>query len=87
MILFLIQLINIVEQLFVIVLLVYVVLSYVMSPFHQVRQQLNRIVEPLLAPIRRLLPSMGMFDISPLILLILVQIAGSIIVNILRTLL
>ncbi|MBG7610618.1 MAG: YggT family protein, partial [Anaerolineae bacterium] len=78
---------NIVEQLFVIVLLVYVVLSYVMSPFHQVRQQLNRIVEPLLAPIRRLLPSMGMFDISPLILLILVQIAGSIIVNILRTLL
>ncbi|MBE9523994.1 MAG: YggT family protein [Chloroflexi bacterium] len=87
MILILIQLVNILEQLFVIVLLIYVVLSYVMSPFHQVRQQLNRIVEPFLAPIRRLLPSMGMFDFSPLVLLILVQIIGSLAVNILRSLL
>ncbi len=82
----LIQLINVLEQLFVIVLLVHIVLSYVMSPFHQVRQQLNRIVEPLLAPIRRLLPSMGMFDFSPLVLLILVQIISSLIVSILRSL-
>jgi YggT family protein len=66
-ILILIQLINVLEQLFVIVLLVHIVLSYILSPFHQVRQQLNRIVEPLLAPIRRILPSMGMFDFSPLL--------------------
>ena len=86
MIPFLIQLVYILEQLFVIVLLVYIVLSYIMSPFHQIRQQLDRIVEPFLAPIRRLLPSMGMFDFSPLVLMILVQIIGSLVVNILRTL-
>jgi len=82
---FLIQLIYVLEQLFVIVLLAHIVLSYFMSPFHPIRQQLNRIVEPLLAPIRRVLPSMGMFDFSPLVLLILVQIVGSLVVNLLRT--
>ncbi len=81
----LIQLVYVLEQLFVIVLLAHIVLSYFMSPFHPIRQQLSRIVEPLLAPIRRVLPSIGMFDFSSLVLLILVQIVGSLVVNILRT--
>jgi len=81
----LIQLVYVLEQLFVIVLLAHIVLSYFMSPFHPIRQQLSRIVEPLLAPIRRVLPSIGMFDFSSLVLLILVQIVGSLVVNILDT--
>jgi YggT family protein len=39
----------------------------------QVRIGLARLTEPLLAPIRRLLPDLGGIDISPLILLIALQ--------------
>lgn len=36
---------------------------------------LSRLVEPLLRPLRNLLPNTGMLDLSPLVLLLLVQIA------------
>lgn len=35
---------------------------------------LDRITEPILAPIRRLLPRTGMIDITPLIAIILLQL-------------
>lgn len=63
-----------------------VVLSYFMSPYHQVRQFVDQIVEPMLAPIRRILPSTGMLDFSPIVLLIILQIVEAIIINLLRTL-
>lgn len=43
---------------------------------------LYRITEPALRPIRRILPNFGNIDISPLILLLLVQAAIMITVNI-----
>ncbi len=85
MILFLIQLVDLIVRLFVLLILVHVVLSYFMDPFHPVRRQVDRIVEPLLMPIRRVIPLVGMFDFSPLVLLILVQIIGMIITSILRS--
>ncbi len=36
----------------------------------QISYGLNRFTEPLLAPIRRILPSMGGLDLSPIILLL-----------------
>ena len=39
----------------------------------QVWQGLNRILEPLYGPIRRILPSMGGLDLSPLVVLIGLQ--------------
>ncbi len=86
MILFLIKLIEIIVQVYVFLLLVHVVLSYFMSPFHPLRQQLSRVIEPLLAPIRRAIPTVGMIDFSPLVLLILVQLAGKILTSLLRSL-
>jgi len=85
LILFLIQLVDLIVRLFVLLILVHVVLSYFMDPFHPVRRQVDRIVEPLLMPIRRVIPLVGMFDFSPLVLLILVQIIGMIITSILRS--
>ena len=35
---------------------------------------LFRLTEPILAPIRNLLPRMGMFDFSPLVALVVLQI-------------
>ncbi len=83
MVLFIIQLIDFVVQLLVLLLLVNMVLSFVMSPWHPVRQWVDRIVEPMLAPIRRVVPLVGMLDFSPLVLLILVQIVGMIVKSIL----
>ena len=37
------------------------------------------ITEPLLSPIRRLLPRTGMFDFSPIVLIILLQIVESVV--------
>ena len=55
-------------------LIAYVVLSYFMDPFHPVRATVNRIVEPVLNPIRRILPQKGMVDFSPLVAIIIVQV-------------
>jgi YggT family protein len=49
-------------------------LSFVMSPVHPVREALGRILQPLYAPIRRIMPQMGMFDFSPIVLLLLIQL-------------
>ena len=37
-------------------------------------QSINSLMEPVLAPIRRVLPSTGAIDFSPLVLIILLQI-------------
>ena len=79
-------LVNIIHRLFqllTLIVVVDVVLSYFMSPFHPVRQFLDRIVEPMLRPIRRMLPRTGMIDFSPLVLIILLQLVDYIVVNIL----
>jgi YggT family protein len=68
------------------VLIAHVVLSYFMDPYHPIRQALSRIVEPLLMPIRKLLPRTGMIDLSPLILLILIQILEFILVRLIVSL-
>ena len=35
---------------------------------------LRRITEPILAPLRRIIPRVGMFDFSPLVAIILIQV-------------
>lgn len=54
-----------------------VILSYFMSPYHPIRETIDRAVEPMLAPIRNLLPFTGGLDFSPIILIILLQLLGS----------
>jgi YggT family protein len=68
------SLINWIIELITILVIMQVILSYFMSPFHPVRQFIDRIVEPMLRPIRRLLPQTGMIDFSPLVLIILLQV-------------
>ena len=45
---------------------------------------LRDITEPILAPLRRVLPSMGMLDLSPFVAMILLQVMGSIVTQTLR---
>ena len=82
----LIRLINILAQFLVLLVIVKVILSYFMDPYHSVRQTIDNLVEPFLAPIRRIVPLVGMFDFSPLILIILVQVLSSALISFLYTL-
>lgn len=77
----LIRLINIFSQFLIILVIVKVILSYFMDPYHPVRRTIDNLVEPLLVPIRRVVPLIGMFDFSPLILIILVQILASVLIR------
>lgn len=77
------QAINIFSQVLTIIIIAHVILSYFMDPYHPIRAFIDRLVEPLLAPIRRVVPLVGMFDFSPYILAILVQLIARILVNLL----
>lgn len=61
-----------------------IILGYFLDPFHPVRRSLDSFVEPMLAPIRRIMPQMGMIDLSPLVLLIVIQLIETVIIGILR---
>jgi len=74
----LLQLINFLSLALSFLLIAYVVLSYFMDPFHPIRMNVNRIVNPILDPIRRLLPRTGMMDFSPVVAIILVQVLEAI---------
>ncbi|MBU2610043.1 MAG: YggT family protein [Chloroflexi bacterium] len=80
------KLISSLSNIIVLLVIVQVVLSYFMSPSHSIRRTIDRLVEPMLAPIRRVVPLIGMFDFSPLILIILIQVVASVLVNIILSL-
>ena len=80
------QLIRILAQFLILLVIVKIILSYFMDPYHPVRQSIDNLVEPLLAPIRRVVPLVGMFDFSPLVLIILVQILSSALISFLYAL-
>ncbi len=72
----------VVEQTLLLLILLKVVLSYFMDPFHPFRQSVDKLIEPLLKPIRQIVPSFGRFDFSPVILIILVEVITRILLNI-----
>ncbi len=62
-----------------------VLLSWVrVSPYHPAVELLHRITEPILAPLRRVIPSIGMVDISPIIAMLLLQIIQQVLVAVIR---
>ena len=75
-----------ISQLLVLLVVVSVILSYFMDPYHPIRRSIDSVVEPMLAPIRRVVPLIGVLDLSPLILIILIQLFSNIIVRFLLTL-
>jgi YggT family protein len=81
----LIQLINAIQFILVLMVLVSVILSYFMDPYHPVRRFLDSIVEPMLAPIRRIVPLVGMLDFSPLVLILLIQLIGNLLTRLLSS--
>jgi YggT family protein len=80
------ELIGLVLSILVVLIIANVVLSWV-GRGSPMQYMLSEILNPLLAPIKRILPSMGPLDLSPLILLVAIQIAQIVLANISRALL
>jgi YggT family protein len=72
------------QQTLLLIILFKVLLSYFMDPFHPFRQSVDRLVEPLLRPIRQVVPAFGRFDFSPIILMILVEVVAQILLRLIR---
>ena len=72
------QLVDLIIQILILLIFVSVILSFFLSPYHPVRAAIDRIIDPLLTPIRRVVPLVGMFDFSPLILMILLDVIDQI---------
>ena len=70
----LVKVIDIIANILVLLIIVSAFVSYFLSPYHHFRVTLDRIVNPMLAPIRRIIPMAGMIDFSPLVLIVLIEI-------------
>ena len=81
---FLIQLIYFISEALIILIIISVILSYVMDPYHPVRRWVDSIVQPLLTPIRRVVPPVAGLDFSPLVLIILIQLLANLLGRLLR---
>ncbi len=58
-----------------------------MDRYHPVIQMLDQITEPILAPLRRVVPPVGMMDITPIVALVLLQVLQVLVHNVLLSLL
>jgi YggT family protein len=80
------QLIGLMSNLLIILIFVWVILSWILAPYHPVREALDRIVEPMLVPIRRVVPMVGMMDFSPMILMILIELISGVLIKVVLSL-
>jgi YggT family protein len=80
------SLINLLANLIVLLIIVDTILSFFLSPYNQIRSTLDRILQPLLTPIRKVVPLVGMLDFSPLILIIIIEILKYVLISFLYAL-
>lgn len=65
-------------ELFILLIIIRAVLSFFpnMDRGHPLVRALDQVVEPVLRPFQRLLPSMGGLDFSPILAILTIQILG-----------
>ena len=73
----LVYLINLLARLLTLLVVAQAIMSYFVSPYHPIRQAIDRLLEPVYTPIRRILPQTGMIDFSPLVVLLLLQLVAN----------
>jgi YggT family protein len=91
MTLVLVSLVNTIIEIFSILILIEVIASWVMianvrlpDVVYRALQVISQITGVILNPIRRVVPSIGGLDLSPIIALLLLQLIGSALTNLLR---
>jgi YggT family protein len=76
------NIINFIANILVAIIFIDSLLSFFVDPYHPARRFLGTIINPMLVPIRRYIPPVGMFDLSPLILMIVIKIMAYILVRV-----
>ena len=83
---YLVQFVDILSTVLSIALLIRVISSWFnvgpTSPLFPILNIVNQVTEPILAPIRRVLPRLGMLDLSPMVALLLLTFIRSVFVRI-----
>jgi YggT family protein len=80
---FVIELISLLSRGLTLVIFADIIVGYFLSPDHPVREALDSIVQPMLAPIRRFMPPTGMFDFSPLVLMFVIWLVERLLISLL----
>lgn len=80
-----ISIINTTIDILTLLIFIYTLLSFFLDRYHPIQKALGTVLEPLLNPIRKRIPSARGIDFSPLILMVLLQLIGMILVAILRS--
>jgi YggT family protein len=75
------QVIGILANIYVWIVIASILLSYFVDPYHPLRQGVDNLVRPLLDPIRKIVPPVGMLDFSPFVLIILIQVVSNLLVR------
>jgi YggT family protein len=82
----LIQLVQTLFEVYTFILLARVLISWVQTdPYNPIVRVLYQLTEPLLAPIRRLLPQTGMMDFSPIVAFIALTVVERIVMSLLAS--
>ncbi|NPV07246.1 MAG: YggT family protein [Anaerolineae bacterium] len=85
---FLINFVNLFFQILQLAILVRIILSWFrVDPYNPFMQILYQITEPVLEPFRRVIPPIGMIDITPIVALLVLRLVQRIIVTMLLGLL
>ena len=71
--------VDVIRQTIFLLVLLKVILSYFMDPYHPFRQSIDRLIDPLLKPIRQIIPTVGRFDFSPILLIIIIEVIAMVI--------
>jgi len=63
-------------QIYTFVLLIRILITWIpnLDPYHPIVQLLFQVTEPVLEPARKLIPPIGMIDISPIVVFIVLGI-------------
>ncbi len=60
------------------VIISWLVVAQIMSPDNPIASMLYSVTEPILGPIRNVIPRVGMFDFSPMLVMIFLFVASGI---------
>jgi len=68
-------------------ILIRVLMSWIRpNPYNPFVQVIYQITEPIMGPLRRIIPPLGMIDITPMVALIILQIVREIVLSAIRSL-
>ena len=83
-----VSIINLLFNIFYLLILARIIFSFIrVSPYHPtwgpIQRTIYELTEPIMAPVRRILPPMGGLDFSPMLVLILAGVLRQILIGLL----